>query len=144
MNTAQVPLSDAMAKAHAVLMKDLKELGQCLRSPDQAAPGQLCGRLTALQKHVAEHFRFEEQNGYMSDVLKRKPNLERDVERLQSDHRQLTETLEQLVTEAQANVVLDETWYRTLEGWLTEIKGHEIRENELIQDAYNLDISAED
>jgi len=68
----------------------------------------------------------------------------RYVERFQCFHQQLTETLEQLVTEAQANVVLDETWYRTLEGWLTEIKGHEIRENELIQDAYNLDISAED
>jgi iron-sulfur cluster repair protein YtfE (RIC family) len=144
METTDVPLADAMLKAHGALKRDLQEVSQALHSSEPAIPRQFQDRLVALQKHVAEHFRFEEQNGYMPEVLKRKPNLDRDVAKLRSDHRLLAETLSQLITEARGKVIADEAWSRRLKAWIAEVERHEILENDLIQDAFNLDISAED
>lgn len=144
MNSAQPTLADAMMQAHGVLMKDLKELGKLIRGASPPAPGLLKVRLLALQQHVSEHFRFEEENGYMSEVLKRKPHLNREVANLRTDHRLLTESLDQLITEAESRAGPDEQWRQRLDAWLAEIHRHEIRENDLIQDAFNLDISAED
>lgn len=105
---------------------------------------ELSARLLATQRHVSEHFRFEEQNGYMGAVRKREPRLEHTIQQLEEEHRQLLRSLETLLGVVQAATSLDNVFREKVRAWVERVRHHEARENEVIQDAYNQDISAED
>ena len=88
--------------------------------------------------------RGEEQNGYMDAMRKREPRLERTIEQLAAEHGQLKQSLDALVREAGAATSLSGTLQNEIREWVERVRQHEIRENDLVQDAFNLDIGAED
>lgn len=143
MQTRQSTLAETHSQAHTTLSEDLRglELASRANSPEDRA--QLLDRLQYTHNQVVEHFRFEEQNGYMEAVRKRQPRLERTIQELAMEHRELTHALEELAAQARSASPDDEIRQKIRE-WLARIRHHETQENELVQDAFNLDIAAED
>jgi hypothetical protein len=140
----QNSLVEALRRAHVALLEDLRRLEQAV---DPSSGGNLLdlrARLAATYSHVTEHFRFEEENGYLDAASKREPRLERTIRQLAEEHRQLTQSLDALVREAQLTTSLDDAFRERVREWLRHVRRHEHRENEFVQDAFNLDIGPED
>jgi predicted nucleic acid-binding Zn-ribbon protein len=144
MEKAETSVAEALSQAHAALLADLEELDRGVRPSSTSDLAELRARLATTSTHVAEHFRFEEQKGYLDTVRKREPRLERAIQQLEEEHRQLLESLAALVEEAAAATSLGDPLRDRVRSWVTNLRQHEIRESDLVQDAFNLDISAED
>jgi hypothetical protein len=104
----------------------------------------MLSRLERTQAHITEHFRFEEQNGYMAIVLQREPNLARTVEQLRGEHHQLALKLEGLLERMRTGQPLEGTIRDQVRSWVESVRQHEARENSLVQYAFNVDFGAED
>ncbi len=144
MKKLRTSLAEALSRTHAVLRDDLRKLKDAARLPGKQRPADMKALLVETRARVAEHFRFEEQNGYMDAVRKREPRLERTVLHLAEEHRQLAQALDALVQEAETAVGPDSGFDERIRAWVDRLRQHEARENELFQNAFNLDIGAED
>jgi hypothetical protein len=140
MKPAQPPTAEALSRAHARLLEDLRDLEHETEAPP-ADPARRARCLARVRLHIAEHFAFEEQDGYMGAVLERRPNLERAVEELRGDHRRLADALDGLI--AQAGTA-GESFGDRVRAWVEDVRRHESRENGLVQDAFNVDTGVED
>jgi hypothetical protein len=134
----------ALERAHAALLKDLRALEAAGRSDGKNDVNTLRARLNKTRAHVVDHFRFEEDSGYMETVRMREPRLERAVEQLAADHRALLESLDALIEKFRTAPSLDSTLGAKVTAWIKDIQQHEARENRLVQEAFSLDIGAED
>jgi hemerythrin len=132
-------LTDDMHRVHAALRQDLDRLPQALSSPAEAS--RYLGELRA---HLAQHFRCEEEGGYMAAVLQRKPQSERAVQRLLGEHRPMIEVLDVLVREATMVDQISDDFRRRVAEWAELLRRHEAEENVLVEDAFNQDIGTED
>lgn len=137
-------VAEALSRAHTALLDDLRKLEAAVGPASESGLLELRDRLGATHAHVTEHFRFEEQNGYMDVVRKREPRLERTIQHLAEEHRQLAGSLDSLIGEANKSTSLGELLRNEVREWIERVRLHESRENDLIQDAFNLDIGAED
>jgi hypothetical protein len=132
---------EGLREAHARLRQDLSELEAAAQGP-VAGPATPDALLRRVRANLAEHFRFEEENGYMSAVLLRDPNRARQVEQLLDEHRRLFAALEALLDEAGQGVT--EAARAKVLGWVASVRRHEEREDTLVQDVFNVDTGAED
>ena len=144
MGRTENSVAEALSQSHVALLADLRGLKQAVRPFSEEGLGELRTRLGAAHAHIAEHFRFEEQNGYMDAVRKREPRLERTIQQLVEEHGQLRRSLDALIGEATAATSLGDTLREEIREWIERVRQHEIRENDLVQDAFNLDIGGED
>ena len=144
MRKTEKSVAEALGRAHAALLEDLRKLEETARkSSGQGAP-ELLARLGATRTHITEHFRFEEKNGYMHSVRSREPRLERTIQQMGDEHGELAHTMDAIVEEAGATTKLDETFWEKVRSWIERIRDHETRETALFQEAFNLDIGSED
>jgi hypothetical protein len=128
-----------MHRVHAALRHDLDRLPQALTSPAEARR-----YLTELRAHVAQHFSCEEEGGYMAAVLQRRPQSERTVQQLLSQHRPMLALLDVFVREAEGAGKIDDDFRNRVAGWAELLRRHETEENVLVEDAFNQDSGAED
>jgi hemerythrin len=135
---------EALRMAHINLLKDLAGLEDSVHSSLGTDSVEMRSLLERTRAHILEHFRFEEQNGYMDAVLHRDPNLARTVENLREEHRQLAQELEGLIERTRTGRHLEEAFRDQVRSWLESVHRHEARENTLVQDAFNVDFSALD
>src|SRR5437868_1441224 len=70
---------DALLRAHRALLKDLTKLREAAQGASTERPADLVAHLDLVRADIQEHFRFEEQNGYMASVLALQPHLERTI-----------------------------------------------------------------
>jgi hypothetical protein len=140
----EIAVAESLSKAHAALLADLRELEQAVHPSSGESLAELRARLGEVRADITKHFRFEEQNGYMDVVRKREPRLERNIQQLADEHRLLAGTLDGLVRKSGAVSKLGETLRQEVRAWIERVRQHEARENDLIQDAFNLDIGTED
>jgi len=143
METTTNSVAEALEKAHVVLLADLRELEKAVR-PAGEDLARLRTRLGAVRAHITEHFRFEEQNGYMDVISKREPRLGRTIHQLFEEHGQLRQALDALVAKAGAATAAGDTLRGEVREWIEHVRQHEAHENDLVQDAFCLDIGAED
>jgi hypothetical protein len=137
-------VAETLKQGHVTLLADLRELEQAIRPSSRKSLAELRAQLGAARAHLTEHFRFEEQNGYMDAVREREPRLERTIHQLAEEHVQLRQSLDALIGEAGAATGLSDTLREEVREWIERVRRHEMRENDLIQDAFNLDLGAED
>jgi hypothetical protein len=137
-------VAEALSRAHAALLEDLRKLEETDLPGSGEGLAELRARLDATRAHLTEHFRFEEQNGYMDAVREREPRLERTVQQLAEEHRQLAQSLAALIEEARVAASVGAKLREEVREWARRVRQHEMRENELVQDAFNLDIAPED
>ena len=97
------PIELALTAAHEALLEDLRKLEQEAKSLPHQGLAELRGRLDVTRQHIADHFRLEEQNGYMDAVIKREPRLERTIEQLAQEHRELLESLTAIIGEGRTS-----------------------------------------
>jgi len=135
---------DALLRAHRDLLKDLREVGEANRATSPECPAGLVACLEGARADIVEHFRFEEENGYMASVLQAQPHLERAVRHLHDEHAQLLRALDQLIARTRSAPTLTDDLRSEVSAWLASVRRHERSENVLVQDAFNLDLGTED
>jgi iron-sulfur cluster repair protein YtfE (RIC family) len=109
--------------------------------------GEMGSQVENLRDILAEHFAAEEQDGYLSSALAVAPNLQRQVNELQSQHGHLLEALNDLINRLKMSEPPFQSWqaaYRELEAILADLRRHERAENETAQAAFGNDLAAAD
>jgi hypothetical protein len=144
MERTENAIARALHRAHVRLLEDLRGLEGTARPSSGEGLPELRARLGATRTHIADHFRFEEQDGYMEAVRKREPRLERAVRQLAEEHTRLARAMDDLIEVAGASATLNDALGDQVRGWVGQVRQHENRENALVQEAFNLDIGAED
>jgi hypothetical protein len=140
----ETQIADSVGRAHKALLKDLQALEKAASAAAKKGLPFLRSRLEATRGHIVEHFRFEEQDGYMDIVRKREPRLGHAIDELAKEHGQLLREADLLLKEATAATGIDEAMRAKVSEWINHVRRHEARENHLIQDAFNVDIGPED
>src|SRR5262249_28293182 len=119
----------SLAEAHRALLADLRDLERCAQPSSPVEPTEVSARLGRLRDHLEDHFRFEEEDGYMQAVLERAPQLGRTVNQLCGEHDELRRSLAALADEARGMRALDEDFRRKVRQWIERVRSHEAREN---------------
>ena len=135
----KLTLTDDMHRVHAALRQDVERLPAVL-----AAPAEARRFLAELRDHLGQHFRGEEEDGYMAAVLKQRPQDERAVQKLLAEHAPLMKELDALVRQAETAVRIDEGFRARISAWAEMLRRHEAEENVLVEDAFNQDIGQKD
>ena len=137
-------LFQRILKEHEDLSIEVGELRSLLsQGPGDVERSAVVKVLDRLWATLGRHFRFEEEEGYLTQVVNRFPNWSTEVERLRQEHRFLHDELEQiralLDDEARCENSAGELCDR-LNHWLAKLSDHEHRENQICQEAFNLDV----
>jgi hypothetical protein len=132
-----------IARAHEQLGKLLLELEELTRRPQRREPIAALTRLRTLEGELRGHFALEERGGYMAPVLERAPHLCRTARDLLEEHRQLEVSLSGLIYES-ASPRADASFWASLGEWLAQVRRHEAKENQVVQEAYDRDAEGED
>jgi hypothetical protein len=109
--------------------------------------GELASRLVELRDILADHFRREEQGGYMTPALSAAPQLARQVSELQSQHEVLLERIDDLVSRLRCCDPAFPGWQVAKEEFeeiLSDLREHEVAENMLMQSAFEQDVGVAD
>jgi hypothetical protein len=136
METSEKTFAEALHEAHADLFRDLLQLEESFRVGSAEGRPELSTRLENVQMHLTDHFRFEEQDGYMSPLLKEEPRVGPVVQELLDEHRQLAQALDALLHEVSAVQSLREGFPERVRAWVKHVRQHESRENSLVQEVY--------
>jgi hypothetical protein len=144
MKTQGVVTARALHRAHETVLEDLRQLERAVQPAAGSKPVDLGARLASTQEHLTRHFRFEEQDGYMDAVRKREPRFERTIQQLAEEHRQLTKTLGALIGEAKGSTLAHGSLRDRVRAWIEAVRRHETCENDLVQEAFNMDVGTED
>lgn len=131
-------------KSHRALAADIEKIELALKASQEQAQKPLCAALEATQHCLKRHIRLEETDGYMSEVLEREPRLERQVRELEADHLQLRRSVEKLLEEARAPLQPDAALKDRIRKWIKHLRQHGEKETDLVQEAFNRDLSGED
>jgi uncharacterized protein YlxW (UPF0749 family) len=130
--------------AHSSLYARLSDLEELIRLNALSQPSVMLTQLAITRDVMAAHFQMEEKNGWRSVVLDRAPRLELSVNHLLAEHRELESEIEKLIEEAQSLSEIDAQFNERLAGWIARVRGHEARENRLLEDCFSSDIGAGD
>jgi hypothetical protein len=144
MKTDHLCFAETLRRAHAALENHLRELVGAARAPSGGRLADLGGRLKRTRARLAEHFVLEEENGYMDAVLQRDPNREREVGHLHEQHHLLMESLDALIGRTTGGGETPKDLRDEVLAWVEAVREHESREDALVQEAFNRDLSAED
>ena len=136
METSEKTFAEALHEAHADLFRDLLQLEESVRVGSAEGQPELSTRLENVRMHLTDHFRFEEQDGYMAPLLKEEPRVGPVVQELLDEHRQLAEALNALLQEISAARSSREDFPERVRAWVKHVRQHESRENSLVQDVY--------
>ncbi len=137
-------LTEKLGQAHVKLLDALRDLQGTARMRTDSGLSALRVRLEGIRKCLGEHFGFEEQNGYLDVVRQREPFADRVIEKLHAEHQELAQALDDLLGEVRGCESLEAAVRDRVREWIMRVRCHESRESNLIQDAFNLDIGAED
>jgi hypothetical protein len=136
-----------LSQEHDSLLGQLSHVQEAFHEPTRGSASTLADRLQALKTSLLRHFFFEEQGGYMSQVLEQAPHLYRSAQELLAEHHRLGLELDALIESAIA-VPLDRlppvALQQRVEQWMLLVRQHEARENQLIQGTCNQDLGTDD
>jgi CBS domain-containing protein len=142
-NSGRPAIPEQLRQAHSKLLSELRKLQKATRQASRITHDELVSHLRATRALVQQHFRLEEANGYLENVQNRQPQADHAIQRLWTEHRELLNSLDALIAEASA-AAPREPLAAKIKAWVARVRAHESHENALVQDAFNLDISAED
>jgi hemerythrin-like domain-containing protein len=136
MEAPENSFAEALHEAHTDLLRDLQELEKAVSSESREGPAELGARLGKVRTHLTNHFRFEEEGGYMAPVLKEEPRFGRVIEELLAEHSQMAQTLDALIQEVNRAQSVQAIPRERVRAWVGQVRHHETRENNLVQEAY--------
>lgn len=131
------------------LLAEARSMFAALR-PGHARTRRLASLLAELRDQLAMHFSLEEAYGYFEDPVSVAPHLSEQAESLRKQHGELYEDISQLAAKAEnassgngTSRGLQQVACRFLE-FYGRLQEHETKENDLIVQAYNVDIGVGD
>lgn len=136
-------LYEEIRREHEHLRELLGGLHQTLSGRAEAA-GTASEMMSSLQQHVQEHFNEEEEGGFFHEVVCQAPRLSDRTESLKSEHVALAATVAELVEAAENERDLCTALERRFHDFSKSLMQHEGKENDLLLDAYELDIGRAD
>jgi hypothetical protein len=136
MGTPEKSFAEALYEAHTDLFRDLQELEKAVGPGSQESPAELTTRLGKVRAHLADHFRFEEEGGYMAPVLEEEPRFGSLAQELLAEHSQMAQALDALLQEVTGAPTVQDVSRQKVRAWVGQVRHHEARENNLVQEAY--------
>jgi len=105
-------------------------------------------RFEHLRAHLIRHMALEEEGGYMSAVLERRPTLADRIERLEREHAEIGRLLDDIHTavgtiRAEDRLLIRDISHR-MQDVLHYVEHHEKEENDLVQLVFTDDIGTKD
>lgn len=136
--------AENIGRAHASLLEDLRKLEQSLHAGGRLSSPDLRSQLAATHSHITNHFAFEEQNGWMDSVRKQEPRLDHAIQSLRAEHRELVQSLDTLIEDAEVTEDVTELLRDKVLRWIHRVRDHEARENGILEDAFVEDLGVGD
>lgn len=133
--------ADAFHEEHVRLGKELLGLDDLLNGPADWSMAEML--LARVEESIDQHMRFEEEGGYLSDVVRRAPRLERTIERLHGQHNEIRARLRGLRHRV-LDKVATELFRAELAEWLRLVHEHEHAENQVVLESLGTDIGGGD
>lgn len=137
------PPAPSLAEEHRSLRQGLQPLDDSLHGA-AGAPAELARALANARDLLNRHFRKEEESGCLGPAIERQPNLARRAADLLGEHCDLAWEIDTLVVEARELARRQEALRNKARVWLARVHRHEAHENDLVQEAFNTDFSADD
>lgn len=145
MASKKIEVEKQLIKAHEELNRNIGELKLTIMErvsakdfPDWRI--QFIGRLRDLKQKLTNYFEFEEQGGFMTEVIDEAPQLLNQVEKLEIEHEKILSSLDGVLTDFKKSDVKDDLElqdiFNRISGIMTTLHQHEITENELMQSAF--------
>jgi hypothetical protein len=134
---------DALLETHRALLTSLHSLRIAAQAATEDRLPTLLACLDTTRDRLAEHFRFEEHNGYLASVLEHHPHLEQTVGRLAQEHGDLLRGLDELRAEARSAGTVAALWHKVGQ-WIQRVCRHERSEDVLVQDAFIVDLNGDE
>ena len=131
---------------HKELQQQLVVLHRALCERHQSRE-EIVDEFSRLRDHLADHFLDEEEGGFFTNLVQRMPHHAERIEALRMEHVARLHDLDGLIDDA-ANQPICPDWWEDLARRFHEVSrllmAHELTENELLQEAYGLDLGAFD
>jgi hypothetical protein len=118
MATKNETTAEDLVQAHVAFRADWEQLAESVRPSSAASLEDVRAELGEVHRHASEHFRLEEQSEWMTKIKKRGPKLERLVQRLREEHRELLEAIDTLLEVVQAAKSLDDGLRDKIHNWV--------------------------
>lgn len=151
MNPRELTLiSGPLKEAHEALQRSIQDLRQWWRELEQLGKprfGEMGTRVHALRELLSEHFRLEEEGGYLKEPLNAAPHRAPQAQALRADHTAILADLERLARQLEAAPCELDCWtaaWHELAAVLARLERHEHEENEFWQTAIDDDVGAAD
>jgi hemerythrin-like domain-containing protein len=136
-------IAEELHQAHARLQTDLRKLENEAEATSTATLSQLRSHLQLTRVHVAGHFQFETQGGYMEALRNRQPRLYRTIGRLAEEHEEMMQSLDALIESSRRPTSQLKAIRERVRDWIDSVRSHERRENNLMQEAFDFDVGSE-
>src|SRR5262249_34986673 len=122
MGRTEAAVAKALALAHESLLDDLRNLEDAVGPAARGGLPGLRDRLGDTRAHLVEHFRCEEENGYLDAARQREPRLERAARQLAEEHRGLLHSLDLLLEGAWGAAVLGDMLREEVRQWVRSVR----------------------
>lgn len=142
--------SGPLKEAHEALGRSVDELRtwwQEVRELGKPRFGEMGARVAAVRERVAEHFRLEEEGGYLKEPLGAAPELAQWAPALLAEHAAILADLDRLVARLAASPCELDCWtaaWHEMAAVLARLEQHEHEEYEFWQTAFGDDLGAGD
>ncbi len=135
-----------IAREHKRLSSHLGTLLRIL-TERQRASVEIAVEFEKLKDELVHHFHEEDDGGFFEGIVDHAPRLSERIAALREEHVQLLEQLNELQAKADVPSASLEWWEdmeHSFHEFSCELMRHEHRENEILQEAYGVDIGAQD
>ena len=108
---------------------------------------EVVAQFQRLREELVEHFHYEEEGGFFKDVVERAPRYSEQIDELCQEHVQSLQDLDQMTHDAEVGEPTGEWWddlSHRFHEFSNQLMNHEARENQLLQNAYGIDLGAND
>jgi len=125
-------------------MENLHKLEKAVRPEAGTSMDEIRNCLEPTYTHLTEHFRLEEKDGFLDDLRRCNPRFERITLELFNEHRDLMWSINEIRGEILTESRVNEDLREKIQTWIGQVRRHERRETDLIQEAVDTDIGTKD
>jgi hypothetical protein len=132
------------ASHYLELLDSLRALQNAIEPGKDPTVDEFFALLASIRGRIAERFRAEEESHCFEDLSDDQPRLSRAVENLLAEHQKLIAAIDQAIDTVRRSHHVSAVVRFDLLRWISQVLGHETREDLLLQEAYNEEPGAAD